>query len=630
MCGIAGFVEQTVADRTSVLDAMLSRIAHRGPDDRGVWSADGVSIGHVRLSIIDLSSRGHQPFVTRDGLGVLSYNGEVYNYRELRAELEREGVSFSSDCDTEVVLYALHLWGPERAVPRFNGMFALAYFDRRERSLWLTRDRAGIKPLYVARSGGLLAFASEQNALFAHPRIDCAPDTHAIITKLLYERLEGSMTLYQGVQAILPGTLHRIRDGHEAASTYFDVLRDLDVDRIVANGAVAFTEQARRFEERFARSVRMHLASDAPLATMCSGGLDSSLVTAFARDAKPDLVAYVADIEGADGEELRRAKIVCSALSVELRPVEVDTAAYFGHLPKAILANDQPPFFPQSIAGLLVAQAMRDDGFKVMLTGDGSDELFGGYPWHVAEYRSWRRRRLHARLIRDNRLTRILGRFHPLLRPLDLEALSANPFAPVIDRHDSLNVALVDGARRRMREARLFRKLDALPLHEDRAFLARGFEDVYVHLREHLGSMDRMAMHCSVENRVPFLENELIDFGLHMPLGAKYHRGVTKRLVKDLAEKRLPREVVHLPKIGFSVHWGIWKGTIGLLRDGRLAELLKWRRQDQADIVGLLSTRPYYQFALVATELWLRMRFGGESPQELSDKLGWIKAQAAS
>ncbi|MCL4747983.1 MAG: asparagine synthase C-terminal domain-containing protein, partial [Burkholderiaceae bacterium] len=361
---------------------------------------------------------------------------------------------------------------------------------------------------------------------------------------------------------------------------------------------------------------------------MCSGGLDSSLVTAFARDTKPDLVSYVADIDGARGEELRRAQAVCSALSVELRPVKVDTGAYFGLLPRAILANDQPPFFPQSIAGLLVARALRDDGFKVMLTGDGADELFGGYSWHADEYRTWRRRRLHARWIRDNPLTRMLGRFSSLLQPLDLERLSHNPFAPVFDRHDSVNVALIDGARRRTREARLFRKLDALPLHEDRAYLARGFEDIYVHMREYLGSMDRMAMFSSVEGRVPFLENELIDFGLHLPPGAKFHRGVTKRLIKGLAEKRLPREIVHLPKIGFSVHWDMWKGTTGVLREGRLAELLKWRRDDQEDIVRLLAQRPYYQFALVSTELWLRMRFGGESPDDLSDKLHWMKGQA--
>ncbi len=314
MCGIAGFAGEQNADAARVLDGMLALLAHRGPDDRGIWAADAVALGHVRLSIIDLSSRGHQPFVTPDGLGALTYNGEVYNFRELRSELEREGAVFRSDSDSEVVLHALHRWGPERAVPKLNGMFAFAYYDRRDRSLWLARDRAGIKPLYVARSAGTLAFASEQKALFAHPRIPCEADPHAIITHLIYERLEGSLTLYKGVEAILPGTLHRIKDGRETRTAYFDVLRDVDVARITGNDAREFGEHAAEFGNRLAASVHMHLVSDAPLATMCSGGLDSSLVTAFAREAKPDLVSYVADIEGSRREEVRRAQTVCDAL----------------------------------------------------------------------------------------------------------------------------------------------------------------------------------------------------------------------------------------------------------------------------------------------------------------------------
>jgi len=151
-----------------------------------------------------------------------------------------------------------------------------------------------------------------------------------------------------------------------------------------------------------------------------------------------------------------------------------------------------------------------------------------------------------------------------------------------------------------------------------------------VHLREHLGSIDKMTMHYSVEARVPFLENALIDFGLHLPVSAKYRNGVTKRLVKDLAERRLPREIVHLPKIGFNVDAGMWNGTTGLLRNGRLAELLKWRSEDQADILGLLAEHPYYQFTLVATETWLRMRFGGESPESLSEELIRMKGRAAA
>jgi asparagine synthase (glutamine-hydrolysing) len=629
VCGIAGFITEQCVDTSAVLANMLSLLAHRGPDDQGIWVADAVALGHVRLAIIDLSSRAHQPFVTDDGLGALTYNGEVYNFRELRSELAREGVAFHSESDTEVVLHALHRWGPERAVPKFNGMFAFAYCDRRDKSLWLARDRVGIKPLFVARAGGTLVFASEQKALFAHPRIPCEPDPHAIITHLLYQRLEGSLTLYKGVEAILPGTLHRIKDGREICTTYFDILRDVDTARIAENDKCDFAMHAEVFERRLAESVRIHMVSDAPLAAMCSGGLDSGLVTAFARESKPDLVSYVADVEGSGGEELRRAQTVCRALSVELRPVIVDSAAYLRLLPTAILANDQPPYFFQNVAALAVAEAVHADGFKVVLTGDGADELFGGYDHHAAAYRTWRRRRRHARWIRNNRVMRVLARFNPYLQALDLESLAENPFASIFGQDDSLRVDLIDGARRRLRQSRLFRKLDALPLHEDRAFLARGFEDMYVHLREQLGSIDKMSMHYSVEARVPFLENALIDFGLHLPVSAKYRGGVTKALVKGLAERRLPREIVHLRKLAFFVDPGMWKGTTELLRNGRLAELLKWRSEDHADILGLLAANPHYQFTLVTTEAWLRMRFDGESPADMSESLLRMKARAA-
>jgi asparagine synthase (glutamine-hydrolysing) len=630
VCGIAGFTGALRADAPSVLDGMLSLLAHRGPDDRGALFAGAVALGHVRLAIIDLSSRAHQPFVTDDGLGALTYNGEVYNFRELRSELERAGIAFRSDSDTEVVLQALHAWGPERAVPRLNGMFAFAYCDRRDGSLWLARDRAGIKPLYVARRSGTLAFASEQKALFAHPDVACEADPHAVIANLVHQRLEGTMTLYQGVEAMLPGTLLRIRDGRESCTTYFDVLRDVDVGRIAASGERAFGEHAADFERRLVDSVRMHLVSDAPLATLCSGGLDSSLVTAIAREAGPGLVSYVADIEGSRREEVRRAQIVCDALAVELRPVGVDAAAYFRLLPAAILANDQPPFFAQDVAALVVAEAVHADGFKVVLTGDGADELFGGYDWHALAFRTWRRRRRQARWIGDNGVTRLLARFNPYLQPLDLGKLAGNPFASIFAQDESPGATLVDGARRQMRQARLFRKLEPLARLEDRAFLARGFEDMYVHLREHLGSIDKMTMHYSVEARVPFLENALIDFGLHLPVAAKYRRGVKKRLVRDLAERRLPREIVHLPKIGFAVDSGMWSGTTALLRDGRLAEMLKWRAQDQGDILDLLAAHPDYQFTVVAMESWLRLRFGGESPERLSETLLRLKRQAAA
>jgi asparagine synthase (glutamine-hydrolysing) len=606
-------------------------MGHRGPDDQGSWVDGDCGFGHVRLSILDTSSRGHQPFVTADGLGVLTYNGEVYNYRVLRAELEREGVIFASDSDTEVVLYALHRWGPELAVPRLEGMFALAYRDARTGTVWLARDRMGIKPLYLWRQNGSLVFASEQKGLFAHPQVPRELDVHSVIDLVVHERFEGAMTPYRHVEALAPGSLLRVAAGREQSLVYFDLLRDLDVQRILRDQRTP-AEWLAQAEELLTSSVNSHLASDVPLATLCSGGLDSGLVTALARSSMASLVAYVADIEGMKGEELRRSRLVANALGIELRPVSVTPESYFRRLPAAIQANDQPLFFSQDVATLLLAERIRADGFKVVLSGDGADEIFGGYDWHAAAWRSWRRQRLRARWLRPTALFALVARLHPGLRIPDLERLATDPFGAFRGRAGAvggLNVGLVDGARRGLRQARLFRKLEALPRHEDRAYLARSFEDVYVHMRERLGTLDRMTMSASLEARVPFLDNALIDFGLHLPVRAKFRGGVTKRLIKDLGARHLPGEILHLPKIGFQLHPVMFRGTGAILRGGRVAELLKWRREDEAEILGLLARQPFYQFRLVAMECWLRMQFAGESAEAIGEELIRLRTPVA-
>lgn len=627
MCGIVGIVGDTGEQKDAILQAMLSQIAQRGPDDMGIWHKEGIAFGHARLSIIDPSERGHQPFVTGDKLGVLVFNGEVYNYRELRQSLEQEGVQFTSDTDTEVVLCALHNWGPERAVPMFNGMFAFAYHDHRDKSVWLARDRLGIKPLFVARTKDGFVFASEQKALFEHPAVTCELDEHAFLSLLLYERFDGAMTPYRNVEAFLPGTLCRYNNGKETLTTFFDVLRDIAPERIGRHSDRDFPAQLAHFEEYLSNSVKMHLVSDAPVATMCSGGLDSGLVTAMASRRLPNLVSYVADIEGMQGQEVARARKVAESLGVELRRVLVDREIYFRTLPEAIVANDQPLFFSQHVAAMVVAKTLRKDGFKVVLTGDGADELFGGYPWHAQAYLHWKKNAFRARWIPDNRFTRAIGRRIPGLRPVNIKQEISGHLTrgrPINYISDTSNILFVAGAPRTLRQRRLFKKLEGLSL-EDRGFLSSSFEDIYVQMRECLNSLDKMTMKHSIEARVPFLENQLIQFGLDLPVAAKYHGGVTKRIVKSLARKYLPEDVIRLPKIGFSTAPSMWSDTEAFLRDGRVADLLKWRSRDQPEILALAKQRPYYQFRLMACEIWLRIRFDNECPQKISDQLLKLK-----
>jgi len=624
MCGIAGVLDRGGRVDPGAVEAMLDRIAHRGPDDRGSWTHGGLGLGHVRLSLLDPGARGHQPMLTADGSGVLAYNGEVYNFPDLRRELEATGTVFSSGTDTEVVLEALHAWGPENAVARFDGMFAFAYRDRRDGTLWLGRDRFGIKPLYLARTGTSLLFASEIKALLGHPGVACRPDVHAIVTQLVYDRPDGNWTPFEGIEPLAPGTLLRI-GATEETIVWFDTLREVDPRRILSNGATDLPTAVRRFEELLDSSVRRHLRCDVPLATICSGGLDSSLITALAKDHKPDLVAYVADIAGMRSEEARRSAAVCRRLGVELRPVPVDMPTFYRLWPRSIAAGDQPNWFAQHAAALAVADALHRDGFKAVLCGDGADELFGGYSWYANVHRMWRKRRRRAARARLLAPVPFLRRLLPRRWKPDLDALAERPFTPD-DRPGcggiaGPGIAAIGGARRHLREVALFRHLEPLPLHEERAFLSRSYADLEVHLSEALRANDRMAMHRSVENRVPFLGNDLIDYALHLPCRLRYDARVSKRLVHALALRRLPEEVVRRPKIGFRAPESLWRGMAGFLRGGRLAEILRWRAADQPEILRLLEGQPRPLYRVLSLELWARIRLGGESPDELGERL---------
>jgi len=626
MCGIVGFwnLDHKKA-QPSVVERMLDRIAYRGPDDRGTWTDGPIALGHVRLSILDLSERGHQPFLTADGIGVLSYNGEVYNFREIRANLELEGIRFFSNTDTEVVLYALHHWGPEKAIPLFNGMFGFAYFDRRTETLWIARDRMGIKPAYIIQNSNLIAFASEIKALLAHPEIVTEPDLHALGSFLTYQRLEGDWTPFKGIEQVSPGSFLKITPKGIEKFIYFDPIRDLDVERILQAQKEDPVKLIAEFEESFRQSVRMHMISDAPLAAMTSGGLDSSLITAFAHEFKPDIVGYVANVKGAIVSEEQKAQTVGKYLGIKIRQIEVDREDLLRLWPTAIWHGDLPNCHANDMPYILVTRACREDGIKVMLTGEGSDELFGGYPWQEKTYQMWRWRRWHSTLIPNHFATRFLGRFHPWLRPINLRRLSQDPFfrSEQLDYSQDLlrQASVLDGGRRLTRTSALFDKLEKVKPLEDRAFLARVLEDWYANLQAVLHRNDRISMAASIESRPPFLENRLLDFALHLPRPLKLNDGKGKWIVKKVAEKRLPHSIVHARKLQFPVDMGTWRTAADLLEGGMVPELFKWGTRETQAILERAKQAPTVIHNLLGVELWARLYLRNESPAELGEAL---------
>lgn len=615
---------------------MMAPMECRGPDDRGTWIRGPLALGHTRLSILDLSERGRQPLVTDESGGpggAITYSGEVYNFADLRRRLEAEGTRFRTQTDAEVVLHALHRWGAEVAVPLLDGMFAFAYFDARDDTLWLARDRAGIKPLYVASREGCFAFASEMKALITHPAIGCRPDLHALATNVAHGRLNGSWTPYLGISALRPGSLMRVSGRRETSSVYFDLLRDLDVERIRHDSSEPPAFFTDRLGTIITKSVTDHLVGDVPVAVMCSGGLDSSLVTVLAARRMPGLAAYVVDVEGVETSEAERARLVCDAAGVELRRVPLTQDEFLRSWPHAVYRNDQPNYFPQNMGVMAAAAAAHRDGCKVLLAGEGADELFSGYSWQLATYRRWRRLRRHARLIPNTPITRRLGSFLRKLAPLDLAALARRPFDPITpgpgaEKRIGMLVAL-DGGQRALRAGALFRKLDLLPRLEDRALLAHSYEDFYTHLTVILSSQEKMAMTHSVELRFPYLSNAMIDFGLHLPGHARYDGRSSKRVLRRWAAPQLPRETVEADKIAFHFPEALWRGAGDILRGGRAAELLKWGSGEADEIMDLLRGDSHALFVLISLELWARLYLDGEAGDSLGERLVALSADSA-
>jgi asparagine synthase (glutamine-hydrolysing) len=589
---------------------MLVALSHRGPDDAGVWHDGPVALGFRRLTVLDLSRQAHQPMLTPDGLGVLVYNGEVYNYRDLRRELEAEGLVFRSSGDTEVVLAAIHHWGPERSIPRFNGMFALAYFDRRGSVLWLARDRTGIKPLLVAEEGDTLLFASEVKGLIAHPQMRRRVDMGGLVSWLANPEQHAHQLLFEGVEGVAPGSLWKVTAGGTEKRRYFDILNEVSVERILAARSADADHLLERTDDLIKRSVALHLASDVPLAAMCSGGVDSSLITAIAEEHVPGITGYVADLPFAKGEG-DQAERVGRYLGVPIRRIPVDRNMFLRLWPRAVWHSDGPPRHRSDPALLAVTQACRQDGIKVLLTGEGSDELFGGYLGYRHTYRRWRKfdwpRRLLLPKFFLRRTWRELGTA-PFGSPAHAERLRAH----------------MPGLQRPAPDAVTRRLLDLLePVRPaaDRALIAHCLADFGGLLSRLLHRHDRMGMASSIEMRVPFLENEIIDFAIHLPAWARLRDDTGKWLVKAAAARRLPVDIVHARKKMFPTPGFFLRGTERLILGGRLAEHLEWPPAATEEILGLLRADNLLCFQLVGLEMWLRIFFHGETTDELGDRL---------
>ncbi len=502
MCGVTGILNLDGAPVSPVvLGRMTDLVAHRGPDDHGTHVDGALGLGHRRLSIIDLSTAGHQPMATPDGRYVLSYNGEVYNFLELRTELEAAGFKFRSRTDSEVVLYALAHWGLA-AVARFNGMFALALWDAQERTLHLARDRYGIKPLYYGRAGNSLLFASEVKAFLAHPEFAAKVSAPGLVEYLTFQNYFTDRTLFDGVQVVEPGTVLTFVSGRETPTLrpFWDYSF---VEQHSAGDEAALVEELDRL---FTQAVNRQLVSDVPVGSYLSGGVDSGSITAIAARQLPLMSTFTVgfDLSSASGMELAfDERESAEHMSYLFKTQQYEMVLKAGDMERAmrkLVWHIEEPRVGQSYPNYYAAR-LASKFAKVVLAGTGGDELFGGYPWRY--YRG-------AVASDFDAYVQAYYGFWQRMVPGDAIQALLKPLGTAVDGVDT-------------------RQIFHDVFHEHARSLTRPEDyinhSMYFEARTFLHGLlvvdDKLSMAHGLETRVPFLDNDLVDFAMALPVAMK-------------------------------------------------------------------------------------------------------------
>ncbi|WP_339787964.1 asparagine synthase (glutamine-hydrolyzing) [uncultured Imperialibacter sp.] len=556
MCGIFGAaVDGRPLDRV-LFQTVSGVLAHRGPDAEGLFfSPDGnLGLGHRRLSVIDLRDIANQPMSTPDGRWTIVYNGEVYNYREVRQELALEGAGpFLTDSDTEVILLAWRQWGPQ-AVNRFNGMFAFSIWDQQEEELWLCRDRLGIKPLFYSITNGL-AFASELKGVL--PLLSRKPTVskHAVKTFLHLGFIPEPGTIFEEISKFPSGHYGRYKNGHLELTAYWHP------DRLIQELSSASEEEAiQSFQEGLYSSVRYRMIADVPFGTFLSGGTDSSLVTAIASDlSSQQLKTFSIGFKEAKFDESQFAAKVASCLGTDHTSVMLEEKDAMPLLLEMMATFDEPFADTSAIPTMLVSQLAREK-VTVILTGDGGDELFLGYGAH-----DWAKR-LSASLARPvaTPVSKLLAHGNSRFKRIG-HLFEGAGFESIRDHIFSQEQYFFSNAEL----ARLLK--DAYQTepysYSDPVDLARQLTaaekqalfDLKVYLKDDvLTKVDRSSMKYGLECRVPLLDYRLVETALNMPVSLKRRNGERKWILKKILEDYLPKELVYRPKWGFSVPLASW------------------------------------------------------------------------
>ncbi|MBM3349155.1 MAG: asparagine synthase (glutamine-hydrolyzing) [Betaproteobacteria bacterium] len=565
MCGIAGLINLDGSPVSPViLKKMTDSIAHRGPDDEGQWIESNIGLGHRRLAILDLSSAGHQPMISADHRYVLTYNGEIYNYRELRKELESKGIWFRSQTDSEVVLYALAYWGTA-ALLKFNGMFALALWNRKEQRLLVARDRYGIKPLYYAIQGNTFAFGSEQKAIAAQPQFQRKLNKPALLEYFTFQNIFTDQTLLEDIH-LLPAGNFATLEFNKTGDPKRNLVRYWDYRFREPEPSASKQEYLEELDRLFKQGVNRQLLSDVELGAYLSGGIDSGSITAIAARQFPYLKTFTCgfDLSSASGIELGfDERIKAEAMSARFKTEHYEMVLKAGDmercLPKLAWHLEEPRVgqsYPNYYAAKLASKFV-----KVVLSGSGGDELFGGYPWRY--YRA-----ANAQSF-DQYIDQYYIYWQRMLNNTQIKQL----FAPIWS--DVSHVSTRD----------IFR--DVFLIHDNALDRPEDFinHSLYFEAKTFLHGIfvveDKLSMAHSLESRVPFMDNDLVELAMQCPVGMKlknlsevlrlnenepgnkrnqYFQKTNdgKQILRDVMARYVPANITQVEKQGFSSPDASW------------------------------------------------------------------------
>ena len=564
MCGITGLIHlDNLPASPAILQRMTDAIAHRGPDGEGHWVEGNVALGHRRLAIIDLSPAGHQPMLSVSQRHVLVYNGEIYNFRELRAELAVLGYQFRSKTDSEVVLNALIAWGP-KALDRFNGMFGLALWDRQEQTLLLARDRYGIKPLYYSQQGRTLAFGSEQKAILAMPEFQRSVDKEALLEYFTFQNIFTDKTLMNDVK-LLPAGYYAQLDLKRRSPT-LQLTQYWDFDFREPSVVARDQEYREELDRLFQQAVNRQLITDVALGSYLSGGMDSGSITAIAARSYPYMKTFTCgfDLNSASGIELgfdERSKAEYMSYHFKTEHYEMVLKAgdmervmpkLAWHLEEPRVGQSYPNYYAAQLASKFV---------KVVLSGAGGDELFGGYPW-----------RYYRAVVNDD-FENYIDKYYLFWQRLMDNRDVKRVFAPI--HGDVKNIWTRD----------VFR--DVFKHHSENFYSPEDYinHSLYFEAKTFLHGLlvveDKLSMAHGLESRVPFLDNDLVDFAMRCPVRLKlnnlaevvrvneneagdkqtiyYQKSKDgKQILRDVMQRYIPDDIAKAEKQGFSAPDASW------------------------------------------------------------------------